>query len=137
MSEAGLGTHPSAGNVLLVEDDDDSREIMAEVLAVAGYTVHSVATGPEALRTLAESSVDVVVTDLGMPGMGGLEMARAAREIAPSVPVVLVTGWTEHRDVERARGREVEAVLLKPVDPDKLTAVVASTLAARGQGPRG
>jgi len=127
-----VDSYPSAVNVLLVEDDDDSREIMAEVLAVAGYTVHSVATGPAALRTLSETSVDVVVTDMGMPGMGGLEMARAAREIAPSVPVVLVTGWTGHQDIERARGREVDAVLVKPVDPDQLTAVVASVLAARG-----
>jgi CheY-like chemotaxis protein len=132
-----VGSEPSAVNVLLVEDDDDSREIMAEVLAVAGYTVHSVASGPEALRTLAESSVDVVVTDMGMPGMGGLEMARAARQIAPSVPVVLVTGWAEHQDIERARGREVDAVLVKPVDPERLTEVVAASLAARGRGPRG
>ncbi len=132
-----MGSHPSAGNVLLVEDDDDSREIMAEVLAVAGYSVHSVASGPEALRRLAESSVDVVVTDLGMPGMGGLEMARAAREIAPTVPVVLVTGWAEHQDIERARGREVDAVLVKPVDPDQLTEAVAVALASRGRGPRG
>lgn len=132
-----MDSYPSAVNVLLVEDDDDSREIMAEVLAVAGYNVHSVATGPAALRTLAETSVDVVVTDMGMPGMGGLEMARAAREIAPTVPVVLVTGWTEHQDIERARGREVQAVLLKPVDPDQLTAVVAAALTARGGPSRG
>ncbi len=128
-----MDPYPSAGNVLLVEDDDDSREIMAEVLAGAGYTVHAAATGPAALRTLAETSVDVVVTDMGMPGMGGLEMARAAREIAPSVPVVLVTGWIEHREIEQARGREVDAVLVKPVDPDQLTQVVAAALAGRGK----
>lgn len=132
-----MGPYPDGVNVLLVEDDDDSREIMAEVLAVAGYTVHSVASGPEALRTLAESSVDVVVTDLGMPGMGGLEMARAAKEIAPTVPVLLVTGWTEQQDVERARGREVDAVLLKPVDPERLTAEVATAVAMRGRAPQG
>jgi CheY-like chemotaxis protein len=122
-------------NVLLVEDDDDNRELMAEVLAVAGYTVHSVASGPEALRTLSERSVDVVVTDLGMPGMGGLEMARAAKAIAPAVPVVVVTGWAEREDVERARGREVDAVLLKPVDPESLTETVAESLAGRSRNP--
>lgn len=130
-----MARYPSDVNVLLVEDDDDSREVMAEVLAGAGYSVHSVASGPEALRTLAEASVDVVITDLGMPGMGGLEMARAAKQIAPTVPVVLVTGWTERQDVARARGREVDAVLVKPIDPDELTGVVASSLAARERGP--
>jgi two-component system, OmpR family, response regulator len=101
----------SEWSVLLVEDDDDNRELMAEVLAVAGYAVHAAASGPEALRTLAERSIDVVVTDLGMPGMGGLEMARAAKTIAPTVPVVVVTGWADRDDVERARGRDVDAVL--------------------------
>ncbi len=121
--------------VLLVEDDDDNRELMAEVLTVAGCTVHPVASGPEALRTLAERTVDVVVTDLGMPGMGGLELARAAKAIAPSVPVVVVTGWAERDDVERARGREVDSVLLKPVDPDALTEAVAGSVAGRGRNP--
>jgi two-component system, OmpR family, response regulator len=122
--------------VLLVEDDDDNRELMAEVLVTAGHTVHAVATGQEALRTLAERSVDAVVTDLGMPGMGGLELARAAKAIAPGVPVVVVTGWTEREDVDRARGHEVDAVLLKPVDPDRLIEAVAAALAGGGRGPR-
>jgi two-component system, OmpR family, response regulator len=76
--------------------------------------------------------VDVVVTGVGMPGMGGLEVARAAKAVAPAVPVVVVTGWAEREDIARARGREVDAVLLKPVDPDALTATVAGVL---GGGP--
>jgi two-component system, OmpR family, response regulator len=119
--------------VLLVEDDDDSRELMAEVLEAAGYTVHPAASGQEALRTLSERPVDVVVTDLGMSGMGGLEIARAAKAIAPKLPVIVVTGWAEREDVEQARGREVDSVLLKPVDPDSLTQAVAGA-AGRSQG---
>ena len=123
---------PTAAIVLLVEDDDDSREIMAEVLAVAGYAVRAAASGAEAL--LALGGAEVVITDLGLPGMGGLELARAVRAQAPSVPVVLVTGWAERDDVDAARGREVDAVLVKPVDPDRLVAIVAELLAARGRG---
>jgi CheY-like chemotaxis protein len=119
--------------VLLVEDDDDNRELMGEVLESAGYRVLSAASGAEGLKTLAETSVDVVVTDIGMPGMGGLEMARAAKEIAPSVPVVVVTGWAEREDIARARGREVDAVLVKPVDPEQLTNAVSEIIHARGR----
>ena len=119
--------------VLLVEDDEDNRELMAEVLESAGYQVVTAGTGAEGLRTLAESSVDVVVTDVGMPGMGGLEVARAAKEIAPRVPVIVVTGYAEREDIASARGREVDAVLVKPVDPDSLTAAVADMVAARGK----
>jgi CheY-like chemotaxis protein len=63
--------------------------------------------------------------------MGGLEMARAAKEIAPSVPVVVVTGWAEREDIARARGREVDAVLVKPVDPEQLTNAVSEIVNAR------
>lgn len=119
--------------VLLVEDDDDNRELMGEVLESAGYRVSSAASGAEGLKTLAETSVDVVVTDIGMPGMGGLEMARAAKEIAPSVPVIVVTGWAEREDIARARGREVDAVLVKPVDPEQLTNAVGEIMRAKGR----
>lgn len=119
--------------VLLVEDDDDNRELMAEVLASFGCEVLSAATGQEGLKTLSEHSVDVVVTDIGMPGMGGLEMARAAKAIAPKVPVVVVTGWAERDDITNARGRDVDAVLIKPVDPDALTRTVTDVAQGRGR----
>src|SRR5512138_3037933 len=117
--------------VLLVEDDDDNRELMAEVLTSSGYEVLPAASGREGLKKLSERSVDVVVTDVGMPGMGGLEMARAAKAIAPSVPVVIVTGWAEREDIASARGRDVDAVLIKPVDPDALTQAVADVAQGR------
>jgi CheY-like chemotaxis protein len=83
------------------------------------------------LRTLAEQTIDVVVTDVGMPGMGGLEVAKAAKAIAPAVPVVVVTGWAEREDIQRARGHDVDAVLIKPVDPDALSAAVSDAARAR------
>lgn len=124
MDEQGL-------RVLLVEDDDDNRELMAEVLSSSGHRVLAASSGQDGLKTLAENSIDVVVTDVGMPGMGGLEMARAVKSIAPTVPVVIVTGWAERDDITRARGHEVDAVLIKPVDPDALAAAVSDVVAGR------
>jgi two-component system, OmpR family, response regulator len=117
--------------ILLVEDDDDNRDLMAEVLDSAGHEVLPAANGQEGLKTLSEHSVDVVVTDVGMPGMGGLEMAKAAKAIAPSVPVVIVTGWAERDDIARARGKDVDAVLVKPVDPDALAQTVVDVAQGR------
>jgi two-component system OmpR family response regulator len=124
---------PANHRILLVEDDDDNRELMAEVLETSGWEVVSAATGQEGLKALSEQAVDVVLTDVGMPGMGGLEVARAAKAIAPSVPVVVVTGWADRDDIARARGREVDAVLVKPVDPEALLGTVGE-LAARPRG---
>jgi two-component system OmpR family response regulator len=118
--------------VLLVEDDDDNRELMAEVLTASGCEVLSAASGQEGLRLLSERSVHVVVTDVGMPGMGGLEVARAAKAIAPSVPGIIVTGFAERDDIASARGKEVDAVLVKPVDPDALAQIVTEV----GEGRR-
>jgi CheY-like chemotaxis protein len=114
--------------VLLVEDDEDNRELMAEVLAGAGFDVVSAASGTEGLRSLSERPVDVIVTDVGMPGMGGLELATAAKRVAPSVPIIVVTGWAERDDISSAR--EVAAVLVKPVDPDTLAQAVSDVARA-------
>lgn len=119
--------------VLLVEDDDDNRELMAEVLASCGYEVLSASSGQDGLKTLAERSIDVLVTDVGMPGMGGLEVAKAAKAIAPTVPVVIVTGWAERQDIASARGKHVDAVLIKPVEPDALAQAVSDVAQARGR----
>jgi CheY-like chemotaxis protein len=118
--------------VLLVEDDDDNRELMTEVLEAVGYGVAAARSGVDGLRALSEEPIDLVVTDVGMPGMGGLEVARAAKAIAPHVPVVVVTGYAEREDIAHARGREVDAVLVKPVDPDTLTNVVGDLLRSKG-----
>jgi two-component system, OmpR family, response regulator len=123
----------SALRVLLVEDDDDNRELMAEVLTSSGCEVLSAASGQDGLKTLSESSVDVVVTDVGMPGMGGLEVARAAKAIAPTVPVIVVTGWAEREDIANARGKHVDAVLVKPVDPDALAQMVSDVAHGRAR----
>jgi two-component system, OmpR family, response regulator len=110
--------------VLLVEDDDDNRELMAEVLEAAGFTVATAATGPDALALLSAATFDVLLTDVGMPGMGGLEVARAAKQVRPGLSIAVVTGFAERDDIARAQGREVDAVLVKPVEPEVLTAKV-------------
>ena len=125
--------------VLLVEDDDDNRELMGEVLEAAGFVVSLAASASAALQALAAASFDVMVTDVGMPGMGGLELAREAKARAPQVPVVAVTGWAERDDAARERGHEIDAVLVKPVDPEALIHTVgelAGSSGAPGVAPR-
>jgi CheY-like chemotaxis protein len=116
--------------VLLVEDDDDFRELLAEALGLEGFEVLAASSAEEALLALGTSRVDAVVTDLSVPGAGGLAVARAAKARG-AIPVVLVTGHAEREDVARARGREVDAVLGKPVDPAVLAETIRGVLGAR------
>lgn len=92
----GAGVVRARGEtVLLVEDEDAVREVAAEHLASRGYRVLSCANGAEALERLnAGESVDVIVSDVVMPGMSGPELVRRARSQQPDLPVILVSGHT-------------------------------------------
>jgi CheY-like chemotaxis protein len=92
--------HPFSGEkmvgkvVLVVDDDEDVLEITAEVLRTHGYHVVTAVHAQAGLRLLAEVSVDLLLTDVMMPGMNGFEFARLAREVQPEVRVICVTGYS-------------------------------------------
>jgi CheY-like chemotaxis protein len=104
-----------ARRVLLVEDDDHLRETLHELLSGAGYEVIGAENGLEALDWLSRLSVNVIVTDLLMPVMGGHELIRRVRESAAwnAIPILLLSGYA---DLAPYRDLPVEGVLLKPFD---------------------
>jgi CheY-like chemotaxis protein len=117
-------------SVLVVEDNDSLREVIALMLEDAGYRVTVARNGGEGLRHLAQQIVDVVVTDVVMPGLDGWDVARAARRAAPDVGIVLMSGRFEPRD----RGRACAGGLMllpKPFAPLELTEVIERALAHR------
>ncbi|MFD1034385.1 sigma-54-dependent transcriptional regulator [Sphingomonas hankookensis] len=120
-----------AGRVALVEDDDDLRLSTAQLLTLAGFDVVTFPAAPPALLAIDADFDGIVVTDVRMPHMSGIELFRLLRERDPTLPVVLVTG---HADVETA----VETIkagawdfLSKPFDPDALIAAATRAMAAR------
>jgi signal transduction histidine kinase len=83
-----------AGTVLLVDDEDAARQPAADRLRELGYTVLEARDGPEALRILAATRPDLLVTDVGLPnGMNGRQLAEAAREGVPGLPVLFISGY--------------------------------------------
>jgi DNA-binding response OmpR family regulator len=114
--------------VLLVEDDATLARVLELVLTSAGYSVTRCADGAEALQTFRASpnAVDVVVSDVTMPELSGDQLARALREIRPSLPIILMSGSISELTVQRARVIGVAAVLQKPVGIDELVAAVGS-----------
>ena len=75
--------------------------------------------------------MDLVLTDFGLPGAGGLELARSAKAISPRLPVVVVTGYSDRTDIASALGHEIDAVLVKPVDPDALARALGELIRGR------
>jgi len=118
--------------VLIAEDDDDIAVILARLLKRAGHTVLKEPDGRAAFETAVAKRPDVVLTDLGMPLMDGLELTRAVRahrDLADT-PVVMLSGQLHPGDTQPAEAG-VCAVLLKPCPNDRVVATVEG-LAQRG-----
>jgi CheY-like chemotaxis protein len=114
------------GRILVVDDEADVREVLADVLASQGHTVTLAGGGQEALAYLERDPFDLVITDLGMPDVNGWDVARAVKSGRQELPVLLLTGWADA--VEAGVGR-VDAVIKKPFDMTKLAAAVSAALA--------
>jgi CheY-like chemotaxis protein len=117
--------------VLVVEDDDDNRELLAEFLRLEGHVVEAVADAEAALQLASTRSFDAVVADVGLPRMDGLELARLLRSRTPGLAVVAVSGYGDGPELVEARGRWVDAVVVKPADPARLLAAIAGAVRAR------
>jgi PAS domain S-box-containing protein len=117
--------------VLLVDDEPQVLSALAELLQAAGHTVSAAATGAAALRIYAPGRYDVVLTNVGMAGMNGWEVAERIRAVDATVPVVFITGWGL-REEERARlsALRVQRCLFKPVRPDELDAAIQAAVAS-------
>ncbi|OGK80003.1 MAG: hypothetical protein A2X52_04000 [Candidatus Rokubacteria bacterium GWC2_70_16] len=120
--------------VLLIDDQPEVRAGLADLLRADGHGVLEAGDGPEALARLeAGEEVDVVLTDLGMPGMTGRDVARAIRARWPGLRVGLVTGWTDEVETASAEHALLDFVLAKPIDRQALRLALASL--PRGPAP--
>jgi two-component system OmpR family response regulator len=112
--------------VLLVEDDRDTREMYSEYLSYSGLRVTEAPTAYRALERVREQTPDVVVTDIAMPGMDGLELSRRLRAASPTrdVPIIAVSG----NPTGRAREAGCDMMLEKPCTPDELLHAIEDVL---------
>jgi CheY-like chemotaxis protein len=116
--------------VLLVDDEADVRAVIADMLAEEGHRVTQASGGPEALGLLArDGGVDLVLTDLGMLGMNGWEVAHAVKTSYPSTVVGLVTGWDEGLGPKPVDPTEVDLVVRKPMTQATLRDMTAQARA--------
>ena len=109
--------------ILIVDDDEDIRQMLQDRLELYGYTVETAATGREALDRLQRRQYQGVLLDLRMPVMTGFEALAEMRRLYPLLPVVLMTASENRTELQSLRENR-EEVLLKPIDPERLTQVV-------------
>jgi CheY-like chemotaxis protein len=112
--------------ILLVDDEIEVLEALGELLTGEGHVVWLANDGAEALSLLQHHPMpDLVLTDLGMPGMTGYELVRSIKARWPELPVGLITGWGEEPAVPDAIGAKGDFILSKPVNLNHLLDVVA------------
>ena len=134
----GIGSAPAAppGRVLVVEDDDDARDLIAHLLRREGYEVVPASGGLAALDLAREASVDVILLDVMMPEVDGLEVCRRLRrspELA-SIPVVLLTALDDMETRAAGMHLGVSEFLTKPIVKEELYRRVATQVGVRRRG---
>jgi DNA-binding NtrC family response regulator len=114
--------------ILVVDDDPGSLSAMKEVLDRAGYEVIAVRNGAEAYQLLNSNQFDLVLTDLKMPNINGIEILNAARRIEPSISVIIITGFGSIESAVEAMKSGATHYLTKPINIDELRVVVKNAL---------
>jgi response regulator RpfG family c-di-GMP phosphodiesterase len=112
--------------VLVIDDERLVRSLMAEILTEAGYEVVQAETAERALERLRDRRVSLVVSDIVMPGLGGLELLEEIRALRPSLPVVMVTGAGTHANLSEALARGAAGLVPKPFSHAELVHAVVT-----------
>jgi EAL domain-containing protein (putative c-di-GMP-specific phosphodiesterase class I) len=118
--------HPASGRgrILIVDDDPSVQRALARVLGSAGFGVELAGDGARAVEQLQQGGFDAVLSDIGMPGMDGIELLRRIRARDPELPVVLLTGAPTVETAVQAIEHGVVRYLIKPVDPRQAVEVL-------------
>ncbi len=122
----------AVANILVVDDDKGIREILEIVLTQEGYDVTSVEDGLKALAKCRRQQFDLIITDLRMPKMDGIEFMKAAKEVSPESLVILITAYASGESAVRAMQEGAYDYLEKDFDIDNLKSVVQNALEKKG-----
>ena len=121
--------------ILIADDDPDTCAILRQVLSDEGYTVETVSNGRTALKRIAASPPDLLITDLLMPGLTGWSLFARVRRLSPTLPIIIISGSDmggRHREDSLP---DHTVFLRKPLDLDQLLATVERSIAGNPSEP--
>ena len=121
----------AAHRVLVADDEESIRELLSRTLALAEYDVETVGDARAALDRLRLADYDLLIADLRMPGMDGLLLIREARRLHPSLPVIIITGYSTEASAIEAVNLGVVGYLVKPFRVPQVLSAVARALGDR------
>jgi CheY-like chemotaxis protein len=110
--------------ILVVDDNKDIREMLEDFLNFEGHKPVLAKDGKEAFEIFCGQDFDIVITDLGMPGMSGWELSKSIKQKKPGIPVVIITGWGAQLGAEELKKNKVEWILSKPFNLDQVKQMI-------------
>jgi DNA-binding NtrC family response regulator len=120
-----------AQRILLVDDDEDMRSLLADVLSDEGYEVIQAANGAEALVLLHREAFAAILLDKRMPGLSGMDLLPGLRVICPQTPVIVITAFGDAHTAAEGAEKGAFGLLFKPFRMDELRAMLDHALARR------
>jgi CheY-like chemotaxis protein len=137
LASAAKSQEPWRECILLVEDETDIRNLLSHTLTSWGYGVQLAANGEEALRLLREANAtqraELILTDIQMPGLNGLELLRQVRSDDPDMPVIVMTAFSSNQALTRALRLHANDFVAKPIEIPELQTALDRALSARRQ----
>jgi len=113
-------------SILVVDDNPSSASTLADILSIKGYKVHTAYSGAEALEILQEDRVDILLTDVKMPDMNGVELYRETKKVHPALTTILMTAYAADDIIQQGMAEGIKTVLTKPVDIDLLLSLFSA-----------
>lgn len=114
--------------ILVVDDEEELREILTLILEKMPCTVQLAANGSEGLHLIKTQQIDAVLSDINMPVMNGLDMISEIRSAGSDIPVVILSGYSEAQKIQRAKELGVIDYLFKPFRPQDILKVMEKTI---------
>jgi CheY-like chemotaxis protein len=119
--------------ILVIDDEEFVRSVLSRTLAQVNHQVTLAEDGEKGIQLFKEGKFDMVLTDLGMPGMSGWEVCRMIKKINPHTPVGMITGWGMEMSRSKMEEYGLDFFISKPFDFNQILNVVAETMESKGE----
>jgi CheY-like chemotaxis protein len=119
--------------ILVIDDEEFIRSVLSRTLSQVNHQVTLAENGEKGIQLFKEGKFDMVLTDLGMPGISGWEVCRMIKKISPHTPVGMITGWGMEMSRSKMEEYGLDFFISKPFDFNQILNVVAETMESKGE----
>jgi CheY-like chemotaxis protein len=119
--------------ILVIDDEETVRSVLFRILSEVKHRVTVAENGEEGIRLFKEGGFDIVLTDLGMPGISGWEVGKTVKKMSPRTPVGMITGWGMEVDQATIKENGIDFVISKPFQFNQILKVIDETIASKGK----